>query len=94
MTVVHNVLFKLKDPADVDEAVARLQAMEGRVEVLRSIEVGVDKLGTSRSYHIALTTRFDSWEDLETYRSHPLHTPVLEHMATVIEHSAVVDYEV
>ncbi len=92
--IVHNVLFKLKNPADIPEAVEKLQGMEGQIDVLRQIEVGIDKVGSERSFHIALITRFDSWEDLETYRKHPVHAPVLAHMATVVERAAVVDYEV
>jgi hypothetical protein len=94
MAVVHNVLFKLRDPADVERTAEILRGMDGKIDVLRALEVGVDRLGTPRSYHIALVTRFDSWEDLETYRTHPVHAPVLEHMGRVAEHAAVVDYEV
>ena len=92
--IVHNVLFKLKDPAEVERAAEVLRSMEGRIDVLKHIEVGIDKLGTARSYHVALITRFDTWADFETYRSHPVHQPVLAHMAEVVESAAVVDYEV
>lgn len=93
MAVIHNVLFKLKDPADLERTVEVLRGMEGKIDLLRRITVGVDRLGTPRSYHIALVTEFGSWEDLEAYRTHPVHKPVLEHMAAVTEHAAVVDYE-
>ncbi|MGF1508542.1 MAG: Dabb family protein [Myxococcota bacterium] len=93
MTVIHNVLFKLEDPAQAEAAAERLRAMKGRIDVLRSIEVGIDQLGTARSYHVALITRFDSWEDLETYRNHPEHQPVLAFLGSLSEHAAVVDFE-
>lgn len=93
MAVIHNVLFKLKRPEDIEEAVALLRGMEGKIDVLKGIEVGVDRLGTPRSWHVALITRFDSWDDLETYRTHPVHQPVLAHMAGVAETAAVVDFE-
>lgn len=92
--IVHNVLFKLKDKAKVPEAVDVLRSMQGKIAQLRHIEVGVDLLGSERSYHIALVTRFDNWADFEAYRNHPVHQPVLTHMAQVVEHSAVVDYEI
>ena len=92
--IVHNVLFRLKDPADIPTAVEVLKNMEGQIEVLRHIEVGTDLLGSERSFHIALVTKFDSWEDFEAYRVHPKHKPVLAHMAGVVEQAAVVDYKI
>ena len=93
MSVVHNVLFKLKDGHSRDATASILQQMAGKIEELRGLEVGVDRLGTPRSYHVALIARFDSWEGLETYRTHPVHQEVLKHMAEAAEHSVVVDYE-
>lgn len=94
MTVVHNVLFKLKDPTDIQRTAEMLRSMDGKIAALRSIDVGVDQLGTPRSYHISLTTKFDSWEDFETYRVDPIHAKVLEHMAQVTDQAAAVDYEI
>ncbi len=92
--IVHNVLFKLKDPDDISAAVDVLKSMDGQIDELRHLEVGVDLLGSERSFHIALVTKFDTWADFETYRTHPKHKPVLAHMATVTEQAAVVDYEI
>lgn len=94
MTIVHNVLFKLKDPARVGETAKVLRSMEGKIAELKQIEVGVDQLDTPRSYHIALVTQFETWADFDVYREHPEHKPVLAHMAEVVEHAAVVDYEI
>ena len=92
--IVHNVLFKLRNKADIPAAVEVLRGMKGRIEELRHIEVGVDFLKSERSYDIALLTKFNSREDFEAYRAHPVHAPVLAHMAQVVESAAVVDYEV
>ena len=92
--IVHNVLFKLKDPADIPQAADVLRGMSGKIAELKSIEVGVDQLGSERSYHIALITKFDTWADFEAYRIHPEHKPVLAHMAEVAASAAVVDYEI
>lgn len=91
--IVHNVLFKLKDSGRIEETADVLRSMDGKIDVLRHLEVGVDRVGSERSYHIALVTKFDTWEDLERYRTHPEHAPVLAHMAKVVEQAAVVDYE-
>lgn len=94
--IKHIVLFKLKDRSA--ENIARtaqvLRDMEGKIEVLRSIEVGIDVLHSERSYDIALTTSFDSLADLQTYQVHPVHQKVIEYMTSVRESSVSVDYEI
>lgn len=93
--ITHIVLFKLKDrsPESIIRTAEVLRGMEGKIEVLRHLEVGIDVLHSARSYDIALTTKFDSMEDLQTYQAHPVHQPVIEHMAAVRESSVSVDYE-
>ncbi|WP_419873974.1 Dabb family protein [Candidatus Pristimantibacillus sp. PTI5] len=93
--LTHIVFFKLKDGSK--ENVARtaqvLRDMEGKIEVLKSIEVGIDVLHSERSYDIALITKFDSLEALEVYQVHPVHKKVIEHMMQVREASVSVDFE-
>lgn len=93
MTVVHNVLFKLKSKTDAPQTAKVLRGMSGKIPELLSIEVGINQLDTPRSYDLALITKFETWEALEVYRKHPVHQPVLAHMAEVTETAAVVDYE-
>jgi len=93
--LTHIVFFKLKDGSA--ESVARtaqvLRDMEGQIEVLKSIEVGVDVVHSERSYDIALITKFESLEALEVYQVHPVHKKVIEHMMQVREASISVDFE-
>lgn len=93
--ITHIVLFKLKDrsPESVQATADVLRAMEGQIEQLRKLEVGVDVLHTERSYDIALTTIFDSLDDLQAYQVHPVHQKVIEHMSQVRESAVSVDYE-
>lgn len=93
--ITHIVLFKLKDrsPENVARTAAVLRDMEGKIDVLRHLEVGTDVLHSERSYDIALYTKFDSMEDLNAYQVHPVHKLVIEHMLTVREASVSVDYE-
>lgn len=93
--ITHIVFFKLKDRSPENIAKARdvLANMEGKIPQLRYIEVGVDVLKTPRSFDIALTTRFDSLEDLDAYQVHPVHQEVLKYMKEVVDVSAAVDYE-
>ncbi|MDQ0058479.1 Dabb family protein [Paenibacillus harenae] len=93
--LTHIVFFKLKDGSaeNVANTAQVLRDMEGKIEVLKSIEVGIDVLHSERSYHIALITKFDSMEALEQYQVHPVHKKVIEHMLQVREASVSVDFE-
>lgn len=89
--ITHVVLFKLKDrsPESVEAAKQVLTNMEGKIPVLRSIEVGTDVLHLERSYDIALITKFDSLEDLKAYDTHPLHEEVKAYMKQVLDGTSI-----
>lgn len=94
--VTHIVLFKLVDPTAENLAATRnkLLSMDGKIGLLRHLEVGVDVIRSERSYDIALTTRFDSLEDLQAYQIHPYHAgEVVPHMKAVCSSVVAVDYE-
>ncbi|MFD2117321.1 Dabb family protein [Paenibacillus yanchengensis] len=93
--LTHIVLFKLKDnsAAKVEETAQVLRNMEGKIEELKYIEVGIDVLHSERSYDIALITKFDSMADMDKYQVHPVHQEVIKHMQQVRESSISVDYE-
>lgn len=94
--ITHIVLFKLANPAAENLAAtrAKLLSMAGKIDLLRSLEVGVDVIRSERSYDIALTTRFDSLEDLQAYQVHPYHAgEVIPHMKAVCSSIVAVDYE-
>lgn len=93
--VKHIVMFKLKDKTqDLDKAVAALKGLDGAIETLKFLEVGLDFKGSERSYDIVLTTQFDDKEGLSTYAAHPNHQPVLQLMREIASSSVVVDYEI
>lgn len=50
--VTHIVFFKLKTPSEstVTEAKNMLLTMDGRIDLLRHLEVGVDVIRSERSY--------------------------------------------
>lgn len=94
--VSHIVLFKLADPSAENITATRnkLLSMDGKIDLLRHLEVGVDVIRSERSYDIALTTRFDSLEALQAYQIHPYHAgEVLPHMRSVCSSIVAVDYE-
>lgn len=97
MTLIkHIVLFKLKDavPSNIERTVQVLRGLEGKVEQLRSLEVGTDVIRSPRSYDIALIATFDSVEDLEGYQVHPEHKKVIEYMSEVRDSQVAVDFEI
>jgi hypothetical protein len=94
--ITHIVLFKLADPAaqNVEATRNKLLSMDGKIDLLRHLEVGVDVVRSERSYDISLTTRFDSLQDLQAYQVHPYHAgEVIPHMKSVCSSIAAVDYE-
>ncbi|UJF35948.1 Dabb family protein [Paenibacillus hexagrammi] len=94
--LTHVVLFKLKDrsPEAIEATKQVLVNMEGKIPVLKAIEVGTDVLHLNRSFDIALITRFDSTEDLKIYDTHPVHEEVKAHMKQVLDGTSVcVDFE-
>ena len=94
--ITHIVLFKLTAPTLENLTATRnkLLSMDGKVDLLRHLEVGVDVIRSERSYDIALTTRFDSLEDLQAYQIHPYHAgDVAPHMKAVCSSIVAVDYE-
>lgn len=93
--VKHIVMFKLVDKSDenMQKAVNALRGMEGKIESLKFIEVGVDFLKSNRSYDIVLTTHFEDKAGLQNYADHPVHSPVKTLMGSICSGSVVVDYE-
>ncbi|HEY6874286.1 MAG TPA: Dabb family protein [Geobacteraceae bacterium] len=94
--VTHIVFFKLKDksPAGISAAREKLLSMDGRIDLLRHLEVGVDVIRSERSYDLALVTRFDSLDDLQAYQVHPYHAgEVLPYMKGAAESVVAVDYQ-
>ena len=67
--------------------------MQGNVEMLRDIKVGIDVLHSERSYDLILETVLDDEEALEAYQQHPYHVQVVKkHMHAVRETSVAIDY--
>lgn len=94
--ITHIVLFKLANPIaeTITQTRDKLLSMDGKIDQLRHLEVGVDVIRSERSYDIALTTRFDSLEDLQAYQIHSYHAgEVIPHMKSVCSSIVAVDYE-
>lgn len=95
--VKHIVAFKLKGTAAerLDVAMrfkAALESLPDRIEVLKSIEVGLNgNLG--ESWDVVLTAVVEKMEDVEVYAKHPAHVAAAGLLADHKEARACVDYE-
>lgn len=94
--IQHIVLFWLKEKENealMRETVDKLNSMRGKIPGLVSLNAGRDVMNSPRSCDICLSTVFETREDLEVYRTHPVHVPVQAHMHAVMERSASADFE-
>jgi len=93
--ITHVVLFKMKQRTEesISQTKQILADLEGKIPQLLSIEVGTDVMHSSRSYDVALITRFHTLEDLAIYNAHPVHQKVSDYLKTHCEVSVSVDYE-
>ena len=76
----------------MEHVVSTLRGLEGKIDTLKFLEVGVDFKKSERSYDIVLTTHFDHQEGLAEYTVHPSHLPVIDTMRKLCSSSVVVDY--
>lgn len=90
--LVHLVLLRFDDPADAAEAERRMRALDGRIDVLRRLDVGRNVVPSDRAYDLGIYAEFDSVEDLETYQQHPEHIPVAEFVRERRNAVAAVDF--
>jgi hypothetical protein len=78
--IVHHVFFWLKNPdsaADREALIAGVRGL-GKVEVVRSVQVGVPASTEQRdvvdsSFHVSELMVFDNVADQKTYQDHPVH---------------------
>lgn len=88
----HVVFFRFNDRSDAAEGARRLRGLEGVVPTLKAIEVGVDELGSGRSWDLCLITRFDDMAGMEAYQVHPAHQEVVGWLKPRIREAAAVDW--
>lgn len=93
--VLHVVAFRFKEAAkpQLDEAVKRLLAMKGSVEVIRDIKAGKDFLHSGRSFDLGLVVTLDDRKALEVYNDHPAHLPVKDFLGQLYDQAIAVDFD-
>ena len=94
--VKHIVTFKLKGTKEERLAVATdfknaLEALPAQIDVLRSIEVGINE-NENESWDVVLTAVVDTMADVDIYARHPAHVAAASILAGHKEDRACVDY--
>jgi len=95
--IVHIVLFKLNQPTTENSKAVKdmLLSMDGKLPMLRQLEVGTDVVRSERSYDVALYSKFDSMADLQAYQVHPYHAgTVIPFMKANCAAIVAADYEI
>lgn len=93
--VVHIVLFKFKDEnkaLNIAKVKDQLESLEKSIDVLKTIEVGINFNESDRAMDLSLYSAFESEEDLKIYATHEEHLKVLTLIREVTVESKVVDY--
>ena len=92
--ISHIVMLKLKDKVAASEIKARLETLPAQIPEIKGYEVGVDELGSPRSFDLALYSQFESYDTLQIYNEHPAHVEVLAFIRENAETVYAVDYTV
>lgn len=71
----------------------RLEALQGKLDGLIKIEVGIDFSCDNDSSHIVLYSEFSDKEALNAYLTHPLHESIKPLVLAARSERRVVDYE-
>ena len=97
----HIVMFKLSESPDMRQKEAhkqeikeRLERLPAEIDVIRSMEVGINVVAQARAFDVVLVSTFDNLDDLETYRIHPAHQEFVKYVGQIREQTASVDYEI
>jgi len=89
----HIVMWKLRNKADAAEIKARLEALNGEIPGLLSIEVGVDVFGSEQAADLVLIATLEGRKALDTYQAHAKHQAVIPLLKAATRSRTVVDYE-
>jgi len=93
--VTHIVLFTFKEvnkKQNIFKAKSMIEDLRGKIDFIKSIEVGINFDMAPRAMDLSLHSTFNSVEDLNSYAIHPEHLKVVEFIKSVTEYSKVVDY--
>lgn len=94
--VKHIVTFKFKGTAEerlqvTQEFKAALMALPEQIDVLRSMEVGINE-NPAETWDLTLIAVVDKMEDVDVYAKHPAHVAAAAIIKDAKQDRACVDY--
>lgn len=99
--VKHIVFWKLKEEAHGNNKATnaklikeKLEALQGKIDGLVKVEVGINFLVSEQNYDVALYSEVTSKEALDFYQNHPLHQALLPFIREAVCGRIAVDYEI
>lgn len=97
--VYHMVMWKISDSVDKAKTASiikeKLEALNGQIEAIKELTVGINFNQTDAASDIVLVSRFETREALSEYINHPLHKAVgAEFVRPNVKERRVVDYEI
>lgn len=94
--IKHIVMWRVNDKSEevLNRFKTDLEALKGKIEEIKEIEVGIDFNGSEAAYDVVLYSVFNNKEELAAYQKHPEHVKVGEFIKSVTTSRTVVDYEI
>jgi hypothetical protein len=93
--IKHIVMWKLKEDSlekGLSQLKTMLENMQGTVEGLKTLEVGINSTPVDTSCDLVLYTEFDSVKALNLFQNHPKHKAIKQTAKDWILHRHQVDY--
>jgi len=93
--IKHIVMFEFKNEnkvANLQKAKELLEGLFGKIDALKSMEVGVNFSSELRAMDMSIITLFDDIEGLNAYAIDEEHLKVVAFIKEVTHSSKVVDY--
>jgi len=92
--IKHVVMWRFPEGTEKqrDEFIAGLRGLVGKIECLRSLEVGVN-VNSANKFNACLICEFDSMEDLKSYANDERHLAVARICRGIAEERVAVDFE-
>ncbi|MEI6846476.1 MAG: Dabb family protein [Chlorobiaceae bacterium] len=99
--VKHIVIWQLKDAAHGNDRQTnaflikeKLEALQGRMQGMTALEVGIDFSRSAHSGDVVLYSEFIHRQALDDYQEHPEHLALKAFIGEVSSDRRVVDYEI
>ncbi len=99
--IKHIVVWKLKEMANgkskSENALIikeKLEVLQGKIQGLLKMEVGIDFSKTDSSWDVVLYSEFASKQDLNNYQVNPDHKAIMPFIAEVKNERIMIDYEI